>query len=154
MDKWIQSLIQKMHLDDVQLENLKIALTESKNNIQKIYEHGKHANSIIETMIRHAQGTSEIYELLDLHTLIDQLVNVSYQSRQAQDDTFKVNFDKQYDASLDTVYVIPQDLSRALVNILNNAYDAINEKKRPPELFISLKLRLRLPIQTYLLPLA
>ena len=77
---------------------------------------------------------------------IGHYVNRFYQSRQAQDDTFIVKFDKQYDASLDNVYIIPQDLSRALVNILNNAYDAIQEKKKISAVFISLKLRLRHPI--------
>lgn len=130
LTSWINTLKQKTLLEANTITELSTALSQASQNLKKIDEHGRKANAIIETMIKHAQGTTEIYETLHLHAFLDHLVNISYQSRKSRESSLEIQFHKHYDISLDTIYTIPQDLSRALVNILDNAYDAISEKQR------------------------
>jgi two-component system, NtrC family, sensor kinase len=113
-----------------QLQEYKDTLLNIKNNLNKIFQHGKNANTIIETMIKQAQGTSDTYEFIDLNSLVEEFVNLSYHSMCAKDNTFEAKLVKEYDPTLENVPIIQQDLSRCLVNILNNAYEAIIAKKK------------------------
>ena len=83
-------------------------------------------------MLLHSRGTSGEKSLTDINDLLDQFVNLAYHGMRAQDKEFNISIEKNYDKSLGKINVVPQDISRVFLNIINNAcYAAYDKKKRP-----------------------
>ena len=126
-------------LDEMQAElnsngNKIVGVTEiAKNlrqNLEKINQHGKRADSIVKGMLLHSRGTSSEKSMTDINDLLDQYVNLAYHGLRAQDKDFNITIEKYYDESIQMVNVVPQDISRVFLNLINNACYAANEKKK------------------------
>jgi signal transduction histidine kinase len=107
-------------------ENLKI-------NLDKINQHGKRADSIVKGMLLHSRGTSGEKSLTDINDLLDQYVTLSYHGLRAQNKEFNISIEKDYDNSLAKINVVPQDISRVFLNIINNACYAAYDRKKKSE---------------------
>jgi signal transduction histidine kinase/heme exporter protein D len=99
-------------------------------NAGKINEHGKRADSIVRSMLQHSRGSSGRREMTDLNALLDQSVSLSYHGMRAQSATFNLIIEREYDPEVGELEVVPQNLSRVFLNILNNACYALDEKKK------------------------
>jgi len=124
-------------LDEMKLElqngNKKEAIEigeDLKLNLEKIIQHGKRADSIVKGMLLHSRGTSGEKTLTDINDLLDQYVTLAYHGLRAQDKDFNITIEKDYDNSIEKINVVPQDISRVFLNLINNACYAANEKKR------------------------
>ncbi len=117
--------IQNKNLDEV------IELIEDlKQNLEKINQHGKRADSIVKGMLLHSRGTSGEKTPTDINDLLEQYVNLAYHGMRAQNKEFNITIEKDYDDTLEKINVVPQDISRVFLNIINNACYAANEKKK------------------------
>ena len=106
-------------------------LKDLKQNLVKINQHGKRADSIVKGMLLHSRGTSGEKVLTDINELLDQYVNLAYHGMRAQNKEFNITIEKDYDKSLEKINVVPQDISRVFLNIINNAcYAAYDRKKK------------------------
>jgi len=105
-------------------------LTDIQESAEKINHHGKRADSIVKSMMQHARGSSHEPELADLNLLLDDAVNLVYHGLRANDSSFNINIEKDYDTAIGKVEVMPQDLSRVFLNIVNNACYAAHQKAR------------------------
>lgn len=105
-------------------------LGDLKQNAAKINEHGKRADSIVRSMLLHSGGQSGQWRQTDLNALLAEYVNLAYHGIRAQDNSFNLSIVSDYDPSIGSVNVVPQDLGRVFLNILNNACQAMNEKKK------------------------
>jgi signal transduction histidine kinase len=101
-----------------------------KLNLDKINHHGKRADSIIKGMLLHSRGTSGERALTDINNLLDEYVNLAYHGMRAKDKEFNITIEKDYDETLEKINVVPQDISRVFLNMINNACYAANEKKK------------------------
>jgi len=111
-------------------EGVKEIVNNLKQNLEKINQHGKRADSIVKGMLLHSRGTSGEKVLTDINDLLDQYVTLAYHGLRAQDKEFNITIEKDYDQSLDKINVVPQDISRVFLNLINNACYAANEKKK------------------------
>jgi len=98
------------------------------DNLQKIMQHGKRADSIVKSMLQHSQGRSGTMELSDLNALLDEYVKLSYYSFRSKNKSFNCKIECSFDENIQRIYIIPQDIGRLLVNICNNAFYALHEK--------------------------
>ena len=105
-------------------------LKDLKLNLEKINQHGKRADSIVKGMLLHSRGTSGEKTLTDINDLLDQYVNLAYHGMRAQNKEFNITIEKDYDESLEKISVIPQDISRVFLNIINNSCYAAYDKKK------------------------
>jgi signal transduction histidine kinase len=121
---------QKDKLDADALDNLQAVVGDLQMNAEKINQHGKRADSIVRGMLMHSRGKPGERHPTDLNALLDEYVNLAYHGMRAQDSTFNVTIEKDYDKSIGVMSVVPQDLSRVFLNIVNNACYATHEKKR------------------------
>jgi signal transduction histidine kinase len=114
-----------------------------KENERKISHHGKRADTIVKGMLQHSRTTSGKKESTDINALADEYLRLSYHGLRAKDNTFNANFQTDFEDHLGTIKVVPQDIGRVLLNIYNNAFYSINEKKKQlngnfePSVFVS-----------------
>jgi ligand-binding sensor domain-containing protein/signal transduction histidine kinase len=120
----MKSNLQRGNNEDV-LENFE----DLKQNLDKINHHGKRADSIVKGMLLHSRGSSGDKALIDINDLVDQDINLAYHGLRAQDKDFNIKIEKDYDRSIEKINVVPQDISRVIINMVNNACYATNKKK-------------------------
>lgn len=99
-------------------------------NLSKINEHGKRADGIVQSMLQHTRSGSAATELrpTNINSLADECFDLAFESVKARSQNFRCQVDKQLDPSLPKISVMPQEISRALISILNNAFYAAREK--------------------------
>ena len=101
-----------------------------KENKKKINYHGKRADAIVKSMLQHSRAGSGKKELTDINALADEYVRLSYHGLRAKDKSFNAKFETDFDNSVGQVNVIPQEIGRVLLNLINNAFYAVSEKER------------------------
>ncbi|GEO11415.1 sensor histidine kinase [Segetibacter aerophilus] len=99
-------------------------------NLHKIKHHGKRAESIVKAMLQHSSSITGKKEITDINLLVDEYLHVSYSGMEAKDKTFNVKLVTDYDESIGKIEVVQQDIGRVLLNLYNNAFYAVSEKKR------------------------
>ena len=119
----------KIFVPAQEVTELEDLLKTLKLNMSKIYEHGKRADSIVHNMLRHSRGAPGDKIPTDINALLDEYVSLSYHGMRAQLPGFNVKIEKNYDHTLPKVPIIPQEVSRVFLNILNNAYYSVNQKR-------------------------
>ncbi|WP_297823387.1 ATP-binding protein [Segetibacter sp.] len=105
-----------------------------KENLQKINRHGKRADAIVKGMLEHSRANTGKKELTDINALADEYLRLSYHGLRAKEGDFYVEIETDFDESLGKVEVVPQDIGRVLLNLYNNAFYVVNEKKKAPPL--------------------
>jgi len=105
-------------------------IEDLKQNLERINQHGKRADSIVKGMLLHSRGTSGEKMLTDINNLLDEYVNLAYHGMRAKDKSFNITMETEYDKSIEKINIVPQDLSRVFLNIINNACYAINDKSK------------------------
>ncbi|HET7899381.1 MAG TPA: ATP-binding protein, partial [Flavisolibacter sp.] len=111
------------------LEEVNMITRAMEENEQKILYHGKRADAIVKTMLQHSRGSTGKKEWVDINALADECLRLSYHGLRAKEKTFEVAVNMAFDKGLKKIEVVPQDISRVLLNLLNNAFYAVREKK-------------------------
>ena len=124
-------------LDEMKTELSKGSIEEAitladdvKQNLEKITHHGKRADAIVKGMLQHSRSSSGTKEPADINALCDEYLRLSYHGLRARDKSFNAAIKTDFDTSIGLVEVMPQDLGRAILNLLTNAFYTVNEKKR------------------------
>ncbi|HSR18092.1 MAG TPA: HAMP domain-containing sensor histidine kinase, partial [Ignavibacteriaceae bacterium] len=120
----------KNELQNNNNEEVLAILEDLKQNLEKINQHGKRADSIVKGMLLHSRGTSGEKVLTNINDLLEQYVTLAYHGMRAQNKEFNITIEKDYDGSLEKINIVPQDISRVFLNLINNACYAANERKR------------------------
>jgi signal transduction histidine kinase len=103
-------------------------LNDIETNIRKIHQHGSRADSIVKSMLMHSRGNNGQMEPTDLNSLIKEYVNLAFHGMRAGKEPINVDIDLQLDDSIKEVPLIAEDFSRVILNVCNNAFDAMREK--------------------------
>ncbi|MCR9015396.1 nuclear transport factor 2 family protein, partial [Aquiflexum gelatinilyticum] len=107
------------------LENLE----DIQSNLQKIHEHGSRANTIVTSMLQHSRGGSGKKEPTDLNVLIQEYVNLSFHGMRAGKNPIDVEIVLDLDPEVKEVSLIKEDFTRVIINLCNNAFDALKTVK-------------------------
>jgi signal transduction histidine kinase len=101
-----------------------------KDNEQKINHHGKRADSIVKGMLQHSRTSSGQKEVIDVNALVDEYVRLAYHGLKAKDTSFNATIKTDFDPAIGNMNVIPQDFGRVILNLLTNAFYAVDEKRK------------------------
>ncbi len=101
-----------------------------QGNLEKILHHGKRADAIVKGMLQHSRSSSGTKEPTDINELADEYLRLAYHGLRAKDHSFNATMKTNFDESIGNVSVIPQDIGRVLLNLLTNAFYAVNEKAK------------------------
>lgn len=113
---------------DEELEN--DILDDIFQNLEKINYHGKRASSIVTGMLQHSRASTGKKEPINLNALADEYLRLSYHGLRAKDKSFNAKMNTCFDESLPKVNIIPQDFGRVLLNLINNAFYAVQAKSK------------------------
>ncbi len=97
-------------------------------NLEKIHHHGKRADGIVKGMLQHSQAGSNVKEPTDINKLADDYLKLAYNNLKAKDKDFEAEIITRPDPALPQIMAVPQDISRVLLNLFNNAFYAVNQK--------------------------
>jgi ligand-binding sensor domain-containing protein/signal transduction histidine kinase len=101
-----------------------------KDNEEKILHHGKRADAIVKGMLQHSRISTGQKGPTDINALADEYLRLSYHGLRAKDKTFNATLQTDFDTTIDKINIVPQDIGRVLLNLFNNAFYAVIEKKK------------------------
>jgi signal transduction histidine kinase len=110
-------------------EEAKIILSDIKDNSEKINHHGQRADGIVKGMLQHSRSSSGQKELTDINTLCDEYLRLAYHGLRAKDKTFNASAKTEFDDSIGKINIVPQEIGRVILNLINNAFYAVSERK-------------------------
>jgi signal transduction histidine kinase len=99
-------------------------------NLEKINHHGKRADAIVKGMLQHSRSSNAVKEPTDINALADEYLRLCYHGLRAKDKSFNATLKTDFDDTIGKINIIPQDIGRVVLNLLTNAFYAVNEKKR------------------------
>ena len=129
--KEVNEEIDKPAIDKIYVKELMHDLT---HNQEKINLHGKRASSIVKGMLEHSRASTGVKELTDINKLCDEYFRLAYHGLRAKDKEFNCELITHFDETLPKIDIIPQDVGRVVLNLINNAFYAVNERKNSSNL--------------------
>ncbi len=112
------------------MEEVKALADDIETNEQKINHHGKRADAIVKGMLQHSRNSSGVKEPTDINALADEYLRLAYHGLRAKDKSFNATMKTDFDESIGNVNVVPQDIGRVILNLITNAFYAVDEKKK------------------------
>ena len=100
-----------------------------QENEDKINHHGKRADAIVKGMLQHSRTSSGQKEPTDINALCDEYMRLAYHGLRAKDKTFNAKFETDFDNSIEKINVVPQEIGRVVLNLINNAFYAVSERR-------------------------
>jgi len=125
-------LIDEMNeeLEKGEVEEAKEIAADIKLNLEKILHHGKRADAIVKGMLQHSRSSSGVKEPTDINALADEYLRLAYHGLRAKDKSFNASMKTNFDPAIGNINVIPQDMGRVILNLITNAFYAVDEKKK------------------------
>jgi signal transduction histidine kinase len=120
----------KNELEKGNKEDALAIVEDVKQNLDKILHHGKRADAIVKSMLQHSRTGSGKKELVDINALADEYVRLAYHGLRAKDKSFNAKFETHFDDNIGKINVIPQEMGRVILNLINNAFYTVTEKKK------------------------
>jgi signal transduction histidine kinase len=117
--------IEKRNYDEV-----KTIAKDIIDNEEKIHHHGKRADAIVKGMLQHSGSSSGQKEPTDINALADEYLRLAYHGLRAKDKSFNATMKTDFDENIGNINIIPQDIGRVILNLINNAFYAVYEKKK------------------------
>jgi signal transduction histidine kinase len=100
------------------------------SNLEKITEHGKRADGIVNAMLEHSRGSSAERRMVDLNVVIDEALNLAYHGARAQDQSFNITLERDFGQGIAQIEVNPQDMTRVFLNLFSNGFYAATKRAR------------------------
>jgi len=115
-------------IDKGDMEEAKEISSDIKQNLEKISHHGHRASSIVRGMLEHSRNSSGQKEDIDINVLADEYLRLAYHGLRAKDKSFNAKFETDFDDSIGKIEIIPQDIGRVMLNLINNAFYAVSDR--------------------------
>jgi two-component system NtrC family sensor kinase len=100
-----------------------------KDNLQKVVQHGKRADSIVKNMLLHSREGSGDHRPADINALVDESLNLAYHGARAEKSQFNVTLRRDFDPNAGMIEVFPQEITRVLLNLISNGFYAVTKRK-------------------------
>ena len=117
-------------LDSARLAAIEETMQILIGNLEKIAEHGRRADGIVKSMLAHSRGSSGERQSVDINALIEESLNLAYHGARAQDQTFNVTLERDFSPGIAPIELVPQDITRVMLNLFSNGFYAANKKTR------------------------
>ncbi|HEX6891370.1 MAG TPA: ATP-binding protein [Chryseolinea sp.] len=112
------------------LEDVKGIAKNLADNQEKINQHGKRADAIVKNMLQHSRKSTGQKEPTDINAFCEEYLRLAYHGLRAKDKSFNAKFEIHADSSVGKINVVPEDMGRVILNLINNAFYAVNERSK------------------------
>ncbi|HVW14920.1 MAG TPA: ATP-binding protein [Mucilaginibacter sp.] len=123
----------EQQIDKGNLAEVRSLAEDIKANQEKISQHGKRADFIVKGMLQHSRASTGEKQETNLNVLADEFFKLSFHGLRAKDKSFNAEMATHFDPNLPKVNVVQQDIGRVLLNLINNAFYAVNKKAKIAE---------------------
>lgn len=117
-------------LDAGDKEEVREIAKDLKDNLQKITHHGQRASGIVKGMLSHSRTSDGSKETVDVNVLADEYLRLAYHGLRAKDKSFQAEFAANLQENLPTIQAVPQDVGRVILNLVNNAFQSVNQRSK------------------------
>lgn len=117
-------------LDKGNIAEAKMIIMDIKENENKIKHHGVRAETIVKGMLQHSITSSGQKEPTDINELCNEFLGLSYHGFKAKDKSFNAKYETNFGTGFGKINIVPQEIARAILNVINNAFYAVNEKSK------------------------
>ena len=125
----LNDVLRPAALDDKTREEVGELTGLLKNNLEKVVQHGKRADSIVKNMLLHSREGSGDHRPADINALIDESLNLAYHGARAEKPEFNVTLKRDFDPAAGTAEVFPQEITRVFLNLVSNGFYAVAKRK-------------------------
>ncbi len=124
----------RTEIDRGNMAEVKAIAMDIEENEEKILQHGKRADAIVKGMLQHSRSSSGIKEPANINAIADEYLRLAYHGLRAKDKSFNATMKTNFDQSIGYINIIPQDIGRVILNLITNAFYAVDEKKKTLDL--------------------
>jgi signal transduction histidine kinase len=125
----LREAVDRMTGDDKTRTEIGELTNTLRDNLDKIVQHGKRADAIVKNMLLHSREGSGEHRLVDANALVEESLNLAYHGARAEKQGFKINMERSFDPDAGQVDVFPQEITRALLNLISNGFYAAAKRK-------------------------
>jgi two-component system, NtrC family, sensor kinase len=125
----MKEALSDISLDNNKREELNEIAQMLKSNLEKVVQHGKRADSIVKNMLQHSREGSGEHRPADINAVVDESLNLAYHGARAEKAGFTITLERKFDPAVGMVDVYPQEITRALLNLISNGFYATTKRK-------------------------
>jgi signal transduction histidine kinase len=125
----VNDVLRSVGLDSKPRQELEELTDLLKSNLEKVVQHGKRADSIVKNMLLHSREGSGELRAADINALVEESLNLAYHGARAEKSDFNINLQREFDASAGSAELFPQEITRALLNLISNGFYAATKRK-------------------------
>src|SRR5262249_23517010 len=100
-----------------------------KSNFDKVVHHGRRADAIVKNMLQHSREGSDEHRLIDINALVEESLNLAWHGARAETRGFEIRLNQSFDGSAGGADIFPQDIRRAMLNIISNGFHAATKRR-------------------------
>ncbi len=125
----LNEILQPVALDGKAREEIDELTGMLKDNLDKVVQHGKRADSIVKNMLLHSREGSGDHRPTDINALLDESLNLAYHGARAEKPAFNVTLQRDFDRTAGTIEIFPQEITRVFLNLIANGFYAVAKRK-------------------------
>jgi signal transduction histidine kinase len=125
----LQEALAVARLDDKRRGPISELIDTLRSNLEKIEQHGKRADSIVKNMLLHSREGSGERRATDINALVGESLNLAYHGARAEKAGFSISLKHDFDPDAGTLDLYPQEMTRALLNLISNGFYAATKRK-------------------------
>jgi len=118
-----------VHLDNKLRAEISEIADTLQSNLDKVVQHGQRADSIVKNMLLHSRRGSGEHRPVDINALVDESLNLAYHGARAEKQGFNITLERSFDPAAGEVDLFPQEITRALLNLISNGFYAATKRK-------------------------
>ena len=125
----LQEAFKDVSLNEKRRSEITELMDTLRGNLEKVIQHGKRADAIVKNMLLHSREGSGEHRLVDINTLVEESLNLAYHGARAEKQGFTITLQRSFDPDAGEIDVFPQDITRALLNLISNGFYAATKRK-------------------------
>ena len=125
----LQEAFKDVSLNEKRRSEITELMDTLRGNLEKVIQHGKRADAIVKNMLLHSREGSGEHRLVDINTLVEESLNLAYHGARAEKQGFTITLERSFDPDAGEIDVFPQDITRALLNLISNGFYAATKRK-------------------------
>jgi signal transduction histidine kinase len=125
----LQDTLKGMPLDDNARTEINELTNTLKGNFDKVVHHGRRADAIVKNMLQHSREGSGEHRVVDINALVEESLNLAWHGARAETQGFEIKLKQSFDPSAGSADIFPQDIRRALLNVISNGFYAATRRR-------------------------